>query len=91
MEQVNIMKYHFRRQDEMEKLVELLRHCCPTVNFEDEKELVTGKVIDSMDLISMISDIEEEFEISIGMEKIEPRNFDSVEAMWDLIQSLRGE
>ncbi len=38
----------------MEKLVELLRHCCPTVNFEDEKELVTGKVIDSMDLLYQI-------------------------------------
>ena len=75
----------------MEELIGLLKNCCPTVNFEAEKELVTGKVIDSMDLVSIISDIEEEFGISIEMEKIEPENFNSVEAMWKLIQSLRGE
>jgi len=72
----------------MEKLYELLGNCCPTVDFKLENKLVTNKLIDSMDLISIISDIEEEFGISIEMDKIEPANFDSAEAMWKLIQSL---
>lgn len=73
----------------MEKLLELLSNCCPTVNFEEEKELITGKIIDSVDLVSIISDIEEEFDVSIDMDEIKPENFDSAEAMWNLIKSLK--
>lgn len=74
----------------MEKLYEVLKNCCPTVDFESEKKLVTDGVIDSVDLVSVISDIEEEFEVSIDMENITPENFDSVEAIWALINRIRG-
>ena len=73
----------------MDKLYVLLEKCCPMVDFRTEKSLVTGKVIDSIDLVSIISDIEDEFDISIEMDKVEPVNFDSAEAMWNLIESLR--
>lgn len=73
----------------MDKLYELLESCCPMVDFRTEKSLVTDKIIDSMDLVSIISDIEDEFKISIEMDKVEPENFDSAEAMWNLIESLR--
>lgn len=72
----------------MEKLIEVLSNCCPTIDFTNEKNLITDKVIDSMDLVAIISDIEDEFGISIGMDKIVPENFDSAEAMYQLIQSL---
>ncbi|MCR5119911.1 MAG: acyl carrier protein [Lachnospiraceae bacterium] len=75
----------------MEELLEVLKESCPTVDFENETELVSGKVIDSMDLIAIISDIEEAFDISIDMDKIEPENFDSLEAIWELIQQIKGE
>lgn len=72
----------------MERLYEVLRNCCPTVDFENEKKLVTDGIIDSVDLVSVISDIEEEFDVSIDMENITPENFDSVEAMWKLINNI---
>ncbi len=73
----------------MEKLLEILSNCCPTVDFEKEKKLVTDKIIDSVDLVSIISDIEDEFDISIEMDNIDEENFDSVEAIWKLIESLQ--
>lgn len=73
----------------MEKLLEILSNCCPTVDFEKEKKLVTDKIIDSVDLVSIISDIEDEFDISIEMDSIDAENFDSVEAIWKLIESLQ--
>lgn len=72
----------------MERLMELLKNCCPEVEFEGEERLITDKVIDSVDLVAVISDIEDEFGISISMEEIVPENFESVEAMWKLIQRL---
>lgn len=73
----------------MEELLELLKDCCPMVDFEKEKRLMSEKVIDSMDLIAIISDIEDVFHVSIEMDKIEADNFDSAEAIWQLIQSLK--
>ncbi len=73
----------------MEKLMELLTNCCPAVDFTADARLVTDKLIDSVDLVSIISDIEDAFDVNIDMEKIVPENFDSAEAMWELIQSLK--
>lgn len=72
----------------MERLLEVLSECCPDVDFDAEKELITGKVIDSVDLVAVVSDIEDEFGISIPMEELVPENFDSIEAIWEMVQRL---
>ena len=72
----------------MERLIELLEKNCPDIQFEGEEKLLTDKVIDSIDLVAVISDIEDEFGINIAMEEIVPENFDSVDAMWQMIQRL---
>ncbi|MBR5799529.1 MAG: acyl carrier protein [Lachnospiraceae bacterium] len=72
----------------MERLLEVLSECCPDVDFDVEKELITGKVIDSVDLVAVVSDIEDEFGISIPMEELVPENFDSIEAIWEMVQRL---
>lgn len=72
----------------MDKLYEILSACCPTVDFKTQKELISGKIIDSIDLVSIISDIEEEFDISIDITEIDAENFDSAESIWKLIESL---
>ncbi|MDD6058000.1 MAG: acyl carrier protein [Clostridiales bacterium] len=72
----------------MEKLMELLKNCCPEIQFEGEERLITDNVIDSVDLVGVISDIEDAFGISISMEEVVPENFDSVDAMWSMIQRL---
>lgn len=72
----------------MERLMEVLSECCPDIDFEVEKELITGKVIDSVDLVAVVSDIEDEFGISIPMEELVPENFDSIEAIWKMVQRL---
>lgn len=73
----------------MEKVLEILSNSCPTIDFENEKKLMTDKVIDSVDLVSIIFDLEDAFGVSIDMEVIDPENFDSAEAIWELIQSLQ--
>ena len=73
----------------MEELLEVLANCCPAVDFRTETRLVSDKIIDSVDLVSIISDIEDAFDVSIDMEAITPENFDSAESIWALIQSLK--
>ena len=72
----------------MEKLIEALKRVNPDIDYENEKALITGKVIDSIDMTSILAEIEDTFDIEIDMEYIVPQNFDSVEAMWDMIQEI---
>ena len=71
-----------------ERLMKILTEACPTVDFSTDKRLVTDKVVDSLDMVAMISDIEDEFGISVGMEEMVDENFDSVDAILALIEKL---
>lgn len=72
----------------MEKLLKVLCENYPTIDFKNEKALVTGGILDSVEVVSIIAEIEDTFDISISMEYIKPENFDSVEAMWKMIEEL---
>ncbi|MBR2315545.1 MAG: acyl carrier protein [Clostridia bacterium] len=72
----------------MDKLIEALKRVNPDIDYENEKALITGKIIDSIDMTSILAEIEDTFDIEIDMEYIVPQNFDSVEAMWDMIQEI---
>lgn len=72
----------------MDKLIEALKRVNPDIDYENEKALITGKVIDSIDMTSILAEIEDTFDIEIDMEYIVPQNFDSVEAMWNMIQEI---
>ncbi len=75
----------------MEKIIEILNSLKSGVDFMNEKNLVTGKVLDSIEITSLIASLEDEFDIEIGMEYMENANFDSVEAMWDMVQEILDE
>ncbi|MBR2188040.1 MAG: acyl carrier protein [Eubacterium sp.] len=72
----------------MERLLEALKRVNPNVDFTSSKKLVTDKVIDSIDITSILAELEEEFDIEIDMEYVTPENLDSVEAMWEMIQEM---
>ncbi len=67
-------------------LLKVLQDCCPEVDFENETALITGKVIDSVDLVTMISALEDSFGISIDMSELEPEQFDSLESIQQLVE-----
>jgi len=73
----------------MDKIIEILNGIKSGVDFEDEDQIVTGGVLDSIDITELITQLEEEFDIEIGMEYMENENFDSVEAMWEMVEELQ--
>ena len=74
-----------------EKLLELLTDLRPDVDFENETELVSGKILDSIDIVALIGAIDEEFDIKIKPAHMKPANFDSLEAMIELLEELEEE
>lgn len=73
----------------MEKIIEILNGLKSGVDFTTATNIVTGKVLDSIDITSLIALLEEEFDIEIGMEYMENSNFDSAEAIWEMVQELQ--
>lgn len=73
----------------MEKIIEILNGLKSGVDFAAAEGIVTNKIIDSIDIASMISEIEDAFDIEIGMEYMENENFDSVQAIWEMVQELQ--
>ena len=73
----------------METLLEILNDIDDTVNWEDETALIDDRILDSFGMISLISELEDQFEIEIDASEIVPENFNSADAMWKMIQRLQ--
>ena len=72
----------------MDTLIEILESIHPDVNYEKETGLIDKKILDSFDIITLISEINDEFDIAIPAEEIIPDNFNSAAKLYELIQRL---
>lgn len=75
----------------MEKLIEILEGLNPEVDYETCENLVDGRFLDSLTILSLISEIEDEFDVEIPTVEIVPANFNSAKKIWELIQKQQEE
>ena len=75
----------------MNELIEILTNLHPEVDFDTCETLIDDKILDSFDIISIISEINEEFDVVIPAEEIIPENFNSAQALHELITRLADE
>ncbi len=75
----------------MEELLEILNDLHPDVDFETEEHLIDNGVLDSLDIVTLISEISENFDVTITAKDIVPENFNSAKALWSLIKGLEEE
>lgn len=73
----------------MEKLMEILKEIDDTIDFEKETALIDGRILDSFGMITLVSDLEDAFDIQIGASEMVPENFNSVQAMWEMVTRLK--
>lgn len=75
----------------MEKILEILKSIRSDVDFENEKALIDDGILDSFDVVSVVGELCDEFDITITAEDLEPENFNSVEAIHALVERLQDE
>lgn len=73
----------------METLLEILNDLVPGVQFEGRTDLVESGDLDSLKILNLISDISDEFDVTIPVGEVVPENFDSLEAIMALINKLQ--
>ena len=74
----------------MEELMEILTDIAPDVDFENCKSLVDDGELESFAILSIISELQDTYDISLSPADIIPENFNSAEALWNMVQRLRG-
>lgn len=72
----------------MERLLAILNEINPDIDYEHEDSLIDGKVLDSLSILTLITEICDEFDIEIGPKWMKNKNFNSVNAMWSMIQTI---
>ena len=71
-----------------ERVLEVLENIRPDVDFPAEEHLIDDGLLDSFDIITTVSDLNMEFNISINVAHLMPENFNTVEAMVELVEKL---
>ena len=75
----------------MEKLIEILASLHPDVDFVNNDALIDDGILDSLDIVTLVTEINAEFDVTIPAEEIIPENFNSAAALWSLITRLEDE
>ena len=75
----------------MEELLDILQGLRPDVDFEQETNLVTGGILDSFAIVNLVMELNNTFDIEITASDLIFDNFDSVSAIWALVERLQEE
>ena len=75
----------------MNTLLEIMEDLHPDVDFTAEESLIDDGILDSLDIVTLITEINDKFDISIPAEEIIPENFNSAKALMALIEKLDEE
>lgn len=73
----------------MDKLMEILEEVNSEVDFETCDTLIDDGILDSFDIVSIVGELNDAYDIEITPVDIVPENFNSAEAMWEMIQRLQ--
>ena len=72
----------------MDELIEILKDLHSDVDFETCTTLIDDKILDSFDIVSIVSEVDDKFDVAIPAKELIPENFISAKALWDLISRL---
>ena len=73
-----------------ETILSILTEICPGIDFEQEQSLIDDGLVDSLDLVSIVTELMDAFDVEISVEDLQPENFNTVDAMVELIERAGG-
>ncbi len=75
----------------MEALLNILSELHPEVDFAAENKLIDNQILDSFDIVTIVAEIDAEFDVQIPAEELIPENFNSAAALYALVEKLLDE
>lgn len=75
----------------MERLIEILEDIQPDADYETCTTLIDDHILNSLAVIAIVAEIEDEYDITVPAVEIIPDNFNSAKALYDMITRLQEE
>lgn len=75
----------------MERILGILKSIREDVDFENEKNLIDDGILDSFDIVAVVGELCDEYDVTITADMMEPENFNSAEAMLKLVERIQDE
>ncbi|MCD8029012.1 MAG: acyl carrier protein [Erysipelotrichaceae bacterium] len=75
----------------MDELLDILEELHDDVDYDSCTTLIDDKILDSFDIVTIIAEIADEFDVRIPAEEIIPENFNSAQALYALVEKLLDE
>ncbi len=75
----------------MDELIEILKDLHSDVDFDTCTTLIDDKILDSFDIVSIVSEVNDRFDVAIPAKELVPENFNSAKALWDLSSRLEED
>ena len=75
----------------MEKLINVLQGIKPDIDFENCSSLIDDELLDSFDIITIVSELSEAYDVSIPASEITPENFNSAQALYSMVKRLEED
>ena len=72
-----------------EKVIEILMDVRPDIDLAENILLMDDGELESLDMVALVGELNEEFDINISVKHLIPENFNSVNAIVKLIKSLQ--
>jgi len=73
----------------MDELLQILEEVKPDVDFETETALIDDGILESFDIIAIVNEINDCFDVEVTVAHLKPENFNSAEAIWNMIKELQ--
>jgi acyl carrier protein len=74
----------------MEKIIKILKELHPEINFEQEEHLIDCAFLNSLDIVTLVGELSDEFDIDIPQAELTPENFNSAKALFAMVEKLGG-
>ena len=75
----------------MEEIIEILEDLKPGVDFKSQQHLIDDHIIESMMMLQLVSALNDEFDVEITPKDLVPENFQTVDALYALVQKLSDD
>lgn len=72
-----------------EKILEICTECLPLIDFESSDKLWTDQILDSLSLITLVTELSAEFDVRFDLEILTAENFDSIDAIVQTVKDLQ--
>lgn len=77
--------------EKMERIIDIIKEIKPAAVIDENTKLLDEHILDSLAMISLVAELGDEFDVEISAADIVPENFETVSAIYALMERLEDE